>query len=242
MKDKEEKDRSPKLVSSQPKTMNPLRRNLKRRERIAHLTRILAILNLLKPMRTILLQRHHPHLRLAAIAPKAELHNSTTLHRHQHPHPVRLVDEPLREERRQSLLVDEARMARDYQHPRLALRERLLWVFDAVVGDFDGVALDHQGRDGPRGLEEGRSSGRGEEDDFRRGGEMLAVVGLVDEGAPDAAEVADRAEELGVGDVGRQAGEPEGAVLVGWEVVGGGVGADVFAAVAGGEAREELGR
>lgn len=110
-------------------------------------------------------------------------------------------------------------------------------VLDAVVRDFDAVALDVEAAS-PGDAEE-RLGGLGrEEDDFGGGGLMGHVVGIVDVAAPDAADVADGGEEL----VGRhsrgEVGEPESAVLLGGEMLGAGIGFGVHAVISS----RELGR
>lgn len=103
-------------------------------------------------------------------------------------------------------------------------------VLDAVVRDFDAVALDVEAA-GPGDAEERLGGLGGEEDDFRGGGLMGHVVGIVDVAAPDAADVADGSEELVGRHSGGQVGEPKCAVLLGSEMFGAGVGFGVHAVI-----------
>lgn len=182
---------------------------------LADLTWIFPVIDLLESRWAILFQSHHTHLRLAAIASEAELHDRTSGHIPQRSNPVGLEDEPRPEEHKQGILIDEAGVTDHDENTGLALRVRLLRVLDPVVRDLDVVPVDHErAGTGPTRLHE-RGGGLGrKEDDLGRSGDMLPLVGLVDVRAPNTAEVADRPEQLRVGDVRRQVCQPKSTVLL----------------------------
>lgn len=208
-----------------------------RRHGVANLARIIAKLDLLKAIRTVLLQRHFSHLGLAAVATKLELDDGTSASSDKLGDLIELEDESVFEELEERSFVDELGETGDDEDARHSSSNGVAAVFDSVVRNPDAVILDVE-TSGPRDAEELLGCLGSEEDNLGGCRVMIVEVGVVDVCAPDTADVANALEKLVDARSRREIGEPESAILIRGEMLGTGICLGVHAVVA----RRELGR
>lgn len=210
--------------------MNSLSSDSVRRHGVANFARVVSKLNLLKTKRTIFLQRHLTHLRLAAITAKFELHDGSSSCLDELSDFVELEDEAVLEELGKGGLVDKLGMAGDDEDAGHFTSNGVAAVLDSVVGNLDAVTLNKEAS-GPRDTEQLLGSFWGEEDYF--GGSCLVsdVVGIVDIAAPNTADVTNPLEKLMNSHSRREIGEPKSAVFLWSEMLSAGVSLSVHAVV-----------
>ncbi len=145
--------------------------------------------------------------------------------------------------------VDNVLRPADDQHARVVRREMVRWrgEFDGVVGDVGSLAADDEAAVGPvlvkaeaavagvagvLGVESGRAREVEEGDAGGGRGDSSSGLGRVDEKGEDSSGgVADGREDFCGCDVGREVGEPKGAVFGVGDVLGGPVRLVVIALV-----------
>lgn len=203
--------------------LDSLRSDPIRRHGIANFTRVVSELNLFKSSGAILFQRHLPHLGLAAIASKLELHHGSSSRFDKLNNFVDLEDEAIFEELGQAGLVDKVSMASDDENARHFPTDGVAAVLDSVVRDFDAVALNVEAS-GPRQAEELLSGLGSEEDNLGSSSLMGDIVGIIDIAAPDTADVADGRKKLMGSHSRGQVCQPKSAVLFRSEMLSAGIG------------------